>query len=1229
MLKSLGKYGVIFVILVLLILIIPLIYGIFNLKQLDITEPRDNQRSQPVTSHQWRSMTRGDPVSEPLVMFRNDAARSGYFDANDAPETNQTLWTFNTTNSNTGNAVYSTAAIMNDKVYIGSGEGKLYCLNLSNGAHNWNYSTIPGAWSHGMSCSPAVSDGKVFIGNDFRPFLWCINATSGAKIWEFNTGGGGMKGIYSSPAVDGGRVYFGDENNSLYCLPEDDPNSNGIINLTEVIWQFNAPDKIWSSPAVYGNNIYVGCGGANSAGTNKFYCLNANNGTINWTYPAVGNIQDVPSSPAVVNNRVYFGSTDNNVYTLYANNGTLIWSFPTGNDVISSPAVAYGRVFIGSDDDKLYCLNATTGAKVWDYTTGDNIWASPSVADDKVYVGSGDGKVYCLNATANTAKKIWEYEVSTKLYGICSTPAIADGKVVIGGATGGNSPDESQVLCFADLDLTPPTIIETYPADQTTDVPTTVTIEINFSEPMDVSTISSSNILLKDSSENPISGTVNYYSATTSTTFEPTIALARGETYTVSVLSSVKDEVGLGLDGNNNGLVDGSPLDDYTWEFTTSINNPPGLTNGNVTPLEGNLDTDFEYRVVYTDLDNDTPIINPAFIKVYIDNEITGRSMVLDPGTQKIWRDGNFTNGECYVHTTTLSIYGEHTYQFKCADGLDTNSTQVFNDPFLWDPQEFGAIPNQKAVEDIDLVLDLSDKINDEDTSKSNLVLTENSSYATVNDFNITFNYPNSFNYPSGRTFELVKITLNDSIMAYEVSKTIRVDVEAVNDPPVLLEVPDFVIHEDEPYLFNLTPYLRDEDNEISELEISTNSSYITVNGQNIIFLYPVESKMITDYVKIIVSDGELTDYQNITVTITRIDFPPYTMIPIPDQNAIEDIDLELDMADYIVVYGVSITDISLQINSNYGTIQGTKLIFNYPNSFNYPSGRLFESVQVNVSADNYTIYQTFKIIVEPVNDEPLLTVDKAPEMALENTDFTLKVTYSDIDGGETPVVQLILDDEPFDMGYVSGDIHYQGGNYELDLNLPAGKYQYYFQGDDLEGANNSVYTTDLYELEVIKYTEAGDDTDNDGVPDAWELKYGLDPLDPSDAAEDSDGDKYPNLQEYYGLDGKVDGNDSTNPRNESDIPVLREPGDDDKDGGGLDNSMVIWIIAVIIIVIVIVLLLLFLFFKRRQGDASEVKDIDSEDRIEQQTLQENTPMPPQTSSEAEENTQWEFEQEA
>ncbi len=57
-------------------------------------------------------------------------------------------------------------------------------------------------------------------------------------------------------------------------------------------------------------------------------------------------------------------------------------------------------------------------------------------------------------------------------------------------------------------------------------------------------------------------------------------------------------------------------------------------------------------------------------------------------------------------------------------------------------------------------------------------------------------------------------------------------------------------------------------------------------------------------------------------------------------------------------------------------------------------------------------------------------------------------------------------------------------------------------------------------------------DSDGDGMPDAWEIKYGLNPNDPSDAVKDCNGDGYTNIEKYInGIDPtkKVDWTDVKN----------------------------------------------------------------------------------------------------
>ncbi len=57
-------------------------------------------------------------------------------------------------------------------------------------------------------------------------------------------------------------------------------------------------------------------------------------------------------------------------------------------------------------------------------------------------------------------------------------------------------------------------------------------------------------------------------------------------------------------------------------------------------------------------------------------------------------------------------------------------------------------------------------------------------------------------------------------------------------------------------------------------------------------------------------------------------------------------------------------------------------------------------------------------------------------------------------------------------------------------------------------------------------------DSDGDGMPDEWEIRYGLNPDDPADAVKDCNGDGYANIEKYInGIDpaGKVDWTDLKN----------------------------------------------------------------------------------------------------
>jgi outer membrane protein assembly factor BamB len=122
-------------------------------------------------------------------------------------------------NFTVGDAVGSPVAV-DDFVYFGSMDGNAYCLNASSGAKIWNYTTWYNSagpahgyhWGNSVS-APAVAYGRVYVGSsDFDVF--CLDALTGEKIWNFSTGAG----VYAPPTVAGGCVFAGSYDGNVYCL---------------------------------------------------------------------------------------------------------------------------------------------------------------------------------------------------------------------------------------------------------------------------------------------------------------------------------------------------------------------------------------------------------------------------------------------------------------------------------------------------------------------------------------------------------------------------------------------------------------------------------------------------------------------------------------------------------------------------------------------------------------------------------------------------------------------------------------------------------------------------------------------------------------------------------------------------------------------------------------------------------------------------------------------------
>ncbi len=342
----------------------------------------------------------------PWPKFMHDNANTG-FSEGPAPHTNHLLWKFNA-----GAWIFSSPAIKDGKVYLGSYAGKVYCLDVATGELVWAYRT-----GNRILASPAVANGFVFIGSRDN-YVYCLDQFTGELVWMFKTGDWTISSpaVVSGPEIVTGREHFGDmvyvgsADFHLYCLDAD---------TGKELWKSKFGNAVFSGPAVADGKVYAGCHDL------YLHCLDADTGEPIWLSPKTGHIGIY--SPSISNNRVFFGSSDHCFYCLDAETGSLLWTFLMGEHMAFAPALAYGNVYFCSGDHFIYCLNQVTGKVVWKHKTDGALDISPAIADGRVYIGSTDNNVYCFDAIKGEI--LWKYKTGSELRGFGIS--IADGRLYV------------------------------------------------------------------------------------------------------------------------------------------------------------------------------------------------------------------------------------------------------------------------------------------------------------------------------------------------------------------------------------------------------------------------------------------------------------------------------------------------------------------------------------------------------------------------------------------------------------------------------------------------------------------------------------------------------------------------------------------------------------------------------------------------------------------------------
>jgi outer membrane protein assembly factor BamB len=156
-------------------------------------------------SIEWRINTGAGILSSPLCMDDENLVIFGTKD--------QYIYAYSLSDGDlmwrvaTGDEANGSPVTDGSSIYIGSADGNLYALSKS-GQLKWKRS-LGGA----ILSRPLIIDDTIYV-TSYASKLAAIDAVSGSIIGEYKTG----SPIYSSPAHDGRRVFFGSNAGSFYSL---------------------------------------------------------------------------------------------------------------------------------------------------------------------------------------------------------------------------------------------------------------------------------------------------------------------------------------------------------------------------------------------------------------------------------------------------------------------------------------------------------------------------------------------------------------------------------------------------------------------------------------------------------------------------------------------------------------------------------------------------------------------------------------------------------------------------------------------------------------------------------------------------------------------------------------------------------------------------------------------------------------------------------------------------
>ena len=264
------------------------------------------------------------------------------------------------------NAAYDASTVFVVSSIFGQ-PGLMQAFNAADGSLKWSTS-LTGQYT--FTAPPTAAAGLVFTGGSGSGgTLYALDETSGAVTWSRQV----VNGDFSAPAVSADGVYVSYPDWTYDFVPW-----NG-----DPLWR-NATSGGGgggATPVVANGTLYSPNGVNTYSGTT----FDAETGTVTGTYAA-------DNMPAIGTQSGYFlqGGV---LRSLALSTGNVNWSFNGDGLLVTSPLVVNQVVFVGSSSGNLYGVDTTAGTQLWQVNLGAALSPGPTFGVDTqiTALAAGDG----------------------------------------------------------------------------------------------------------------------------------------------------------------------------------------------------------------------------------------------------------------------------------------------------------------------------------------------------------------------------------------------------------------------------------------------------------------------------------------------------------------------------------------------------------------------------------------------------------------------------------------------------------------------------------------------------------------------------------------------------------------------------------------------------------------------------------------------------------------------